>query len=210
MMLVLDGSTNGPASGAYAREIAGRMMDWFMNGAVVSTESLTGQLRTTHAALADHFKGDSASYAILHAEPGRPVLVSHAGDCIVGRSEPDGNIDWLLQPHTLANALSPVPHDAIAKDPSRHLLTRNFRSRSFMAPDFVSIELDKRPLLVATDGFWADLDPTAKGAFLEGRFSAAVSERDDQSVLSLMRGSTGSSIEIAGVHDAQSIQVRQA
>ncbi|OWK24661.1 hypothetical protein AJ87_20050 [Rhizobium yanglingense] len=210
LVLVLDGSTTGPASGAFAREIAGRMLDWFMNGAAVTAESLTGQLRATHAALAENFKGDSASYVILYAEPERPVFVSHAGDCIVGRPRSDGNIDWLSQPHTLANALSAVPHDVIAKEPSRHFLTRNFRSRSFMTPDFASIELDDRPLLVATDGFWAELDPIAKGAFLEGRFSTAEPERDDQSVLSLTRASTGSLINITGVHDTESIQVRHA
>ncbi|RCS21940.1 hypothetical protein DUT91_21270 [Phyllobacterium salinisoli] len=70
-----------------------------------------------------------------------------------------------------------------------------------MTPDFAPIELD---------GFWAELDPIAKGAFLEGRFSTAEPERDDQSVLSLTRASTGSLIDITGVHDPESIQVRHA
>ncbi|QDG94720.1 hypothetical protein NIBR502774_19715 (plasmid) [Rhizobium sp. NIBRBAC000502774] len=42
--------------------------------------------------------------------------------------------DIAVTPHTLANALADMPLEAIAKSPTRHLLTKSFRSREFMPP----------------------------------------------------------------------------
>lgn len=86
--------------------------------------------------------------------------------------------------HTLANALADIPLDAIARSPTRHLLTQSFRSREFMAPDVLSEKMASGTLLLATDGFWAELSGSEQEAFLGGGQSAAP-ERDDRSVLQL-------------------------
>lgn len=211
LAIVLDGSTSGPASGAFAREIARRMVDWFVTGAAeVNAESMTEQLRTTHAALAKDFRQDSASYVLLYAEATHLVLVLHAGDCLVGRRDADGQTIWLLQPHTLATALAPVRLDILAKESARHALTRSFRSGRFITPDLTSIELDDRPLLVATDGFWAELDVSGQNALVEGHFQATERERDDRSVLSITQAGTGSLTNVIGVHASESVYVRRA
>lgn len=210
LAIVLDGSTSGSASGVFARAIASTIVDWFVTGAAeITVESLTEQLRMTHATLSKDFRRDSASYVLLHAGPAQSALVLHAGDCLVGRVDANGRTSWLLQPHTLSNALSPVSINVLAEEDARHVLTRSFRSKRFIAPDLSSIELDHRPLLVATDGFWAELDSDRQKSFLEGHIQASERERDDRSVLSISRNQGGPSTEVAGAHAPESIYVRR-
>lgn len=206
LAIVLDGSTSGSASGDFACEIAHRMVDWFVTGTEeVTADALIAQLRMTHAALAMDFLTDSASYVLVYLDATRPALVLHAGDCLVGRREEDGRIAWLMQPHTLANPLLPVAIESLAKDPARHRLTRSFRSKRFIAPDLNSFELDDRPLLVATDGFWADLEAHQQVAFIEGAAAAVDQERDDCSVLSILSGKSGSGIELIDAEAAPNL-----
>ncbi|MBE0703754.1 hypothetical protein [Manganibacter manganicus] len=208
LAIVLDGSTSGSASGDFAREIARRMVDWFVAGAeAVTADTLIAQLRVTHAALTMVFRTDSASYVLVYLEATRPALVLHSGDCLVGRCEENGRIAWLTQPHTLANPLLPMAIESLAKDPTRHLLTRSFRSKRFITPDLNSFELDNRPLLVATDGFWAELKENQQVAFIEGLVGTVDQERDDCGVLSILRGGSGSEIELIDTEAAPNLYV---
>lgn len=208
LAIVLDGSTSGSASGDFAREIARRMVDWFVTAAEqVTADALIAQLRMTHAVLAMEFRTDSASYALLHFEATRQALVLHAGDCLVGRHAEDGSIAWLIQPHTLANPLLPVAIESLAKDPARHRLTRSFRSKRFIAPDLNSFQLDDRPLLLATDGFWAELDPHQQVGFIERRVGMVEHDRDDCGALSILRGKSGSGIELIDAEAAPNLYV---
>jgi PPM family protein phosphatase len=210
LAMVLDGSTSSSASGDFAREIARRMVDWFVSGADSATpDALIVQLRMIHAALAMDYRTGSASYVLALVEATRPALVLHAGDCLLGRREEDGRIAWLIQPHTLANPLLPVAIESLAKDPTRHRLTRSFRSKRFIAPDLNSFELDDRSLLVASDGFWADLDARQQLAFIEGHLGAVEQDRDDCGALSILRGKSGSKIELIDVAAAPNLYVRE-
>jgi len=211
LAIVVDGSTSGSDSGDFAREIARRMVDWFVTGTEeVTADALIAQLRMTHAALAMDFRTDSASYVLVHLAATRPALVLHAGDCLLGRREEDGRITWLTQPHTLANPLLPVAIERLAKNPARHRLTRSFRSKRFIAPDLNLFELDHRPLLVATDGFWADLEAHQQVAFIEGLVGDVEQDRDDCGALSILRGKSGSEIELIDVGAAPNFYVREA
>ena len=211
LAIVLDGSTSGPASGLFAREIAQRLVDWFVTTtADITAATITEQLRLTHAALAGDFPRDSASYVLFCADTARRAIALHAGDCLLGHRDGDGPISWLIQPHTLANALSAVPHAILAKLDARHVLTRSFRSRNFVAPDLTLVDLQDQVLFIGTDGFWADLDPDVQSAFAEGRFPINEAERDDRGLLSISRTATGAATEISGTHAAESIYVRRA
>ncbi|TIP11330.1 hypothetical protein [Mesorhizobium sp.] len=210
LAIVLDGSTRGPTSGQFAEKIARQMVNWFVASVDETTaETMAEQLRVAHAALAKDFQSVSASYALLYSEATRPVVVLHAGDCLVGRAD-NGQTTWLLQPHTLANALASVPIDILAREPSRHVLTRSFRSKHFMAPDLSFIELDDRPLLVATDGFWADIDADGQTAFVNGDRLPDGDEQDDRSVLSISRIKSDGGITVAGDQAAPNLYVRIA
>ncbi|APO79819.1 protein phosphatase 2C-like protein (plasmid) [Rhizobium etli 8C-3] len=210
LAIVLDGSTSGPASGLFAREIAQRVVDWFVTTtANITAATITEKLRDIHAALAGDFRNDSASYALFCADATRQAIALHAGDCLLAHRDGNGQISWLMQPHTLANALYAIPHAILAKLDARHALTRSLRSRNFVAPDLTLIDLHDQELLIGTDGFWADLDPAAQSAFADGRFPANEAERDDRGLLSLSRAA-GASTEISGTHATASIYVRRA
>ncbi|MDH6233769.1 serine/threonine protein phosphatase PrpC [Mesorhizobium soli] len=208
MAIVLDGATSGTDSGRFAREIARMMVDWFVTAAVeVNANTLVAQLRTTHATLAKAYRMDSASYVLLHLDVTQPALVLHAGDCLVGQRDAIGQTAWLLQPHTLANALQ-MSVENLAKQEIRHKITRSFRSKRFMAPDLNSFALDDRPLLAATDGFWAELSTDQQSAFLEGRLPSIAGERDDCGVLSILRNAGEPTAGVGGLHSPDTIYFR--
>lgn len=208
LAIVLDGSTRGPTSGLFAQEIARRVVDWFVTGvAEVTADALSEQLRATHDALAKDFKSDSASYALLYAGETGPVVVLHAGDCLIGRNGGE-QPTWLLQPHTLANAVARVPIEVLAKEPTRHILTRSFRSKRFMAPEQAIIHLDDRSLLVATDGFWAEMNTGGQTAFVNGDRPSAREEHDDRGVLLIGRKKSDGGITIAGRQPTANLYLR--
>ncbi|MDT4737936.1 hypothetical protein XH83_35410 (plasmid) [Bradyrhizobium sp. CCBAU 53351] len=181
LAIVLDGSTSGAESGAFAHEIARRMVDWYVStDENITAGVLTAQLRATHAKLSKQFRRDSASYLLMHVGAAQTALVLHAGDCLVGRQAPAGPMSWLTQPHTLANSVSQMTIGDLANDSGRHRLTRSFRSREFVEPAFCSIALDDTPVLVATDGFWAELDHRQQSAFIHGRVPENAGERRPQ------------------------------
>lgn len=211
LAIMLDGSTTGLASGPFAREIARGLVDWFATDTVEVTELvLLERLRVMQEDLSRDFGGASASYVLVHAGPEKTALVLHAGDCLVGRHDSDAQVHWLLRPHTLANALAPVAIDILAKDETRHVLTRSFRSRRFVVPDVGAVELDDRPLLLATDGFWAELDSERQTAFIDGGWQASERDRDDRSVLCISRSGTRNVIEAPDTHGPTSLYIREA
>lgn|SRR5690554_624954 len=58
-----------------------------------------------------------------------------------------------------------------------------------MLPDHAVIELDDRPLILATDGFWADMDTDRQTTFVDGDRQSDGGEPDDRGVLSISRKS---------------------
>lgn len=183
LAIVADGATNGSNNGGYARAIVEAVVDWFSETEYAwGHELMHAKLREIHQALRKSFPSGSASIILFHVRDTGSLTVLHSGDCLLGRH--DGKIYWQVTPHTLANALADIPLDAIAKSPTRHLLTQSFRSREFMAPDVLAEEKVSGTLLLATDGFWAELTESEQEVFLGGGQSAAT-ERDDRSVLRL-------------------------
>ena len=85
LAIVLDGSSSGPNRGAFARAIAQRLVDWFVTtDQEISVPTLIVQLRAIRAELAKDFRGDSASYLLIHAIDGKDAFVLHAGNCLIG------------------------------------------------------------------------------------------------------------------------------
>lgn len=210
LAILLDGSSSGPNSGTFAGEIARRIVDWFMSTAeAITVAVLVDQLRATHAELAEAFRMDSASYLLIHVCDGQEALVLHAGDCLVGHALAD-QVSWLVQPHTLANALTPMTIDDLVQDSSRHRLTRSFRSRTFIEPAFCSISAEKTTLLAATDGFWAELERTQQKAFIDGHIPAVAGESDDRSVLQIRRVGSDELTKVSGTERPRNLYIRRA
>ncbi|WP_421423589.1 PP2C family protein-serine/threonine phosphatase [Agrobacterium rosae] len=183
LAIVADGATNGSNNGGYARAIVEAVVDWFAGADDAwGREVMQTKLREIHQALRKSFPTGSASIIVFHVTDKGSLTVLHSGDCLLGRH--DGQVHWQVKPHTLTNALADMPLDAIARSPTRHLLTQSFRSREFMAPDVLAEKIASGTLLLATDGFWAELSESEQEVFLGGGQSAAP-ERDDRSVLRL-------------------------
>lgn len=189
LAVVADGSTTGKHSGELAQCLVRDLIDWFVGtDGMIGERELSGQLHQIHSLLAGNFPRSSASYMILITRPQSLCLVAYAGDCILGSLIDDKAISWLTAPDTLANALLDMPIHELAKTRSRHLLTRSFRSREFMPPSFRTFKHKETRLLVATDGFWADLSLDAQLEFLAGNIPPEAREHDDRSVLELASG----------------------
>ncbi len=119
-------------------------------------------------------------------------------------------MSWLVQPHTLANAATPMTIGNLANDVGRHRLTRSFRSREFVEPALCSIVADNATLLVATDGFWAELDAAQQRAFIQRRMAKDTGERDDRSVLQIMRIEGDGLTKVSGTDAPRKIYIKRA
>lgn len=187
LVTVLDGSSSGKDSGAFARDVVRGLVDWFVAAKVVKPEAIVDCLRVIHAELSAKYRRSSASLVFALFDRQGAVCILHAGDCLAGLVQEEFAIDWLIQPHTLANPISPVAIDELAHDPSRNRITRSFRAKEFMEPHSKDLicETGQR-LVLATDGFWASLDHEQKHAFLSGDVLEPGEDQDDCSALTLV------------------------
>lgn len=198
LCVVLDGSTRGETSGALARDTARAVIDWFMGcSSPVTAEVLIDCMRQIHGDVFPGYRQASASFAIALLEKDAAPLVLHAGDCLAGLRKERSAIDWTTRPHTLANAIHGIPIAELAQMPERNPVTRSFKAREFMRPDITMMPIaGKADLVIATDGFWAELDPDAQETFLaNGELSGC---NDDCSVLCIKLGNGTSETVIEG------------
>lgn len=186
MGIVVDGSTTGPAHGDFARALTQMLVDWFVETVeTITTAAILRALRQAHEILRKRYPQGSASILIIHAKERNSITVFHSGDCVLGAVDTNGLISWKTSPHTLANALVEMPLKDISASPTRHLLTKSFRAREFEPPEIQERGEFSGCLLVATDGFWAELSEVDQARFLGGDQSSAEKDRDDRSVLRL-------------------------
>lgn len=183
LCIVLDGSTRAAQSGELVRALARGVIDGFMQAEGEETaERLTDRLRRLHGDLARRWPRARASYIIAHVGSDLAVTVLHLGDCLLGRPDGGEGIDWLTHPDTLADVFAERSVREIAADIARHRVTRSFRAREFMIPGLLRPALAD-DLLLATDGFWADIRGPEQAEFLQGRPLAAEAPVDDRSCL---------------------------
>ena len=185
LCIVLDGSTAGQKSGEFVRLIAHDLIDWFLpTKGTVTADMLIDRLYHIHKQRSPDFRSDSASYVIGLFEDEKPALILHAGDCLAGRYGGEAKVNWLTQPHTLANAITHTPVGEIAASPLRNRLTRSFRAGEFMRPDVNIIAFQSEgTFVIATDGFWAGIAPDAYPRFLSGEDIPMKDNQDDCSAL---------------------------
>jgi serine/threonine protein phosphatase PrpC len=184
--VVVDGSTHGAANGEYARSIVQMLVDWFVETGDVITDDLMVQvLRELHENLRKRYPRGSASLLLIYAAESDSISVIHSGDCVLGELDRHDGVNWRTSPHTLTNALVEMPLKDIAQSATRHLLTRSFRARGFELPDIVKLPEFSGSLVLATDGFWAELSEKDQARFLAGHQASTATDRDDRSVLLL-------------------------
>jgi serine/threonine protein phosphatase PrpC len=184
---VLDGATSGPDGAALAKELACYLVDGFFDERPPVTKTdICGLLAQAHEKLRCRYPSDSASYFILIQPTSGPALTLHAGDCRLGKLNQDNSVSWLNAIHCLANATAPMTDAEIAVHPNRHQLTRSFRPRKFQEPEAGEYSIgSNETFVIATDGFWAELNAAQQTQLLEGQFVSSGEDADDISVLVL-------------------------
>lgn len=209
LCIVLDGSSRGPDSGALARDIANGLIDWFVDlDTSVTGEAIEGRLRQLHRTLSARWRRASASYGLIHLDQTGAGVAMQAGDCLLGRMG-EGGATWLSRPDTLANAFVELEVAAIAADPARHRLTRSFRVREFMPPSLLHLD-HERDLILATDGFWADLAVADQVRFLAGEAIQSYGGADDRSALRIRINDQALGLARTPAGDAEGLYVRIA
>lgn len=187
MSVVIDGATRGPSGGELARELACRLVDQFLGHEVpVDTAQICNQLQLAHTDLRHRYPADSASYLIMIDTHDGQLMTAHAGDCRLGKLRHDKSIEWLTKPHCLANATTHLAETELAAHANRHQLSRSFRPRRFQEPEYGHVAyLPDDVLLIATDGFWAEMNSLEQSELLEGKYRPSGSVGDDRSCLLL-------------------------
>ncbi len=198
LYVVIDGATRGPCGGDLARELACHLVDQFLEmDEPFARIQISRLLQNIHAKLCRRFPADSASFFILVQTNDRQIMTAHAGDCRLGRMRPDKSVEWLSKAHTLANAVDDLSDTALIAHPNRHCLTRSFRAGRLPNPEYGEFSfLPDDTLLIATDGFWAELNSSGQTEFLEGTFTSSEKEADDKSCLILGNRVSREAIEL--------------
>lgn len=187
LYVVIDGATRGPSGGDLAKELARHLVDQFLEFNEPFAEiQISNLLQNIHTELRRRFPADSASLFILVQTSDGSIMTAHVGDCRLGRLKSDKSIEWLSKPHTLANAIEDLSDSALIANPSRHSLTRSFRPGRLPDPEYGRYPLKQDDtFLIATDGFWAELNSSDQAEFLEGKFASSEKGADDRSCLIL-------------------------
>lgn len=153
--ILADGSTGTPNSGSLAKDLVNEVTENLI--ASQNKDDLINQLKSIHQKLRFQYVADTSSFLLaIHFENGE-ILSLHSGDCLLGTIQ-DATINWQIAPHTLANATLTLRHSDLAQDPTRSHLTRTFTGRKFFYPEFNKFQFSNfTSLIIASDGFWADL-----------------------------------------------------
>ena len=194
LYVVTDGSTKSNQSGTLASEFVRMLADRFIAEPFLSSaDDVAAYLREVSEYFKTIYPAGRLSFCILLDVGGGSVFALHAGDCRLGRLGTDGEVIWITRAHTLANALEDIDNEALADHPDRHVLTRCLKPGKPCEVEISEYSLTgNERLLVATDGYWADLDHRQQSDFIANSLALTEPEHDDVSCLVLSRLVEGS------------------
>jgi PPM family protein phosphatase len=182
--ILVDGATGSPKCGELARDLVSFLLESCVClDSPPSQEILINCLERAHVGLRRQYPSDVASYIIVLQDNSQTLTAIHAGDCRLGMIANDGSINWLTCVHTLANAIQSLSDDELRMSSDRHKLTRSFKGKRFETPDCEIFNLKDccDALLLASDGFWADLSDEEQLLVLQGHRVQETSLNDDMS-----------------------------
>lgn len=182
--VIADGSTSSLYGAETAQAITREVIECFNQDAEgFGQDEALACLKELQSNLKMKYTSGVASYAIVILSADK-VKVIWAGDCCLGNLNDDLSISWLTRVHTLANATAPLTHEEIASNTDRHILTRSFKCRRYVEPDYREFSLAEfNQIILATDGFWADLSFEDQSLALKGEKDLNGLVQDDTSVL---------------------------
>jgi PPM family protein phosphatase len=189
LYVVCDGSTNGVQSGDLSDVFIRKIADWFITEpSGHSADEVIPYLNELSLNLKTSYPAGRLSFFALIYSGDSSITALHSGDCRLGRISEDDTITWLTRAHTLANATEDICNEDLAQHKDRHVLTRNFRPGRPCNADKRQLSLMAgERLIIATDGYWADLDNRQQSEFINKSFVPSSPRHDDVSCLVLER-----------------------
>ncbi|WP_247254795.1 protein phosphatase 2C domain-containing protein [Pseudomonas moorei] len=192
LYLIADGSSSHPLSGELAHTLLNDLAHGFgqLPTQALNAEQLVSALQliitTRHQTLRSDFPLAACSYLLLCLLPNAAFSI-HEGDCCLGVIDQDSEINWLSAVHCAPNWQRDLTPAQIARDSSRHRLTRCFSARRPSNPEInVWPARPNQHWLLASDGFWAGLCPRTQQLFLRDGHVPAPPTDDDISCLSVI------------------------
>ncbi len=190
LFLLVDGSSSQAHSGEFAQLLCSHVEQGFsaLTAAQLGHKQLKQQLfvllQSAQQEACRQYPAACVSYVLL-VKVGLIALVCHLGDCLFGRVSRTKAIKWLTKPHC---ALAQLDIETLAQRPERNLLTRCFKAKRFTLPQWqVRAVKAQQSLILATDGFWADLNPQQQKDWISesplGTKQTALNVNDDTSFI---------------------------
>lgn len=189
LFVVVDGSSQSAQSGELAAVFVQSLADRFLSQPyLVNAEQVAAFINGFLLGLGSKYPSGRLSFLVLLDFGGSEVSTLHAGDCRLGQKWNEETITWLNRPHTLANAIDDIDDATLAQHESRHVLTRSLRSGRQCEIELGRYAFNEGDcLLIATDGFWAELNGQQQCEFRANRDVHFSSHSDDISCLILSR-----------------------
>lgn len=189
LFVIADGSSQSAQSGELASVFVQSLADRFLSQPyLASAEQVAAFINEFLLGLNGRYTAARLSFLVLLDFSGSEVFTLHAGDCRLGRNFNEETVTWLNRPHTLANAIDDIDEAMLAQHENRHVLTRSLRAGrqcEIERGQYAVIENDC--LLMATDGYWAELNGQQQREFWAYRYVPYSSYSDDISCLFLSR-----------------------
>jgi serine/threonine protein phosphatase PrpC len=138
----------------------------------ISQESLNdrnvflSQLRQIVEQLKKVYRKGCASFIIVYIPyNGEQVWGLTVGDARLGLLT-NQCVEWVTPVHTGANPLGEIFTEQMKSLPERNLLTRSLNMRKVFKPDVFEIDIsEETQLIIASDGFWAELPVDIQSTF---------------------------------------------
>jgi serine/threonine protein phosphatase PrpC len=167
--IVIDVATKSHDSREFAHYWVNSVLDSVKLLSVVSPITIQEMLKELQAGLRDCYLHDTASFLCFYWErSNNDAWCVTLGDCRLGLKRLK-SIEWISPVHTAANAFGEEFTAQMANLSKRHIVTRNLNAKRYMRPDIVNLDLDLNDtIIMATDGFWADLNVASQIQFMEG------------------------------------------
>lgn len=173
MYVIADG-TSKPGSGELAQSLTEYLVDAFSRADPSHIASIDAAVETTHVFLnqarreiCPKYPLASASYLVLLVVDAMAASI-HEGDCCLGFLSQEQSLEWLSDPHCVANWRGGLAHDLIAASSARKNLFKCMSHRRPHEPSVQSIPITPDAIwILATDGFWAELSKTNQMVAIE-------------------------------------------
>lgn len=155
LAVIVDASQRGALGADLARDWGTSVVDAARGLSTFSAEELMLRLRIFHEKLRYRYLTETASYAIAGIDHDGTAWGMSCGDCRVGLIHMDQK-NWLTPVHTLANAIDGAFERRHADLPSRHTVTRCWKSKRFDQPEVVTFAAGSDRICLASDGHWLE------------------------------------------------------